>query len=309
MAFRIRPDESVSHGLRRLAAKSLKTARDQLRSKTPPRDAAIHEARKTVKKVRAIVLAIEADHGRATADAWKRLRRINRVLSPLRDADAMLATLGKLKSRNSRLFSEHTFARVRRELLLKKRKALDAVDRRRWKKLARELDALRTSTKRWRLVHDGFRALTPALRKTHRRGRRALARASESQDAGDFHEWRKQMKALWYLLRLLENGGGIISRYGGALDRAETWLGDEHNVVVLCAELSKDASVCAGPLDVARLSHAANRYQCELRGKAIASARCVYRHKSRAYVRAMKRTWETSCRHGAEARGARSRAA
>jgi hypothetical protein len=67
MAFRIRFDESVSHGLRRLAVKSLKTARCGLARKTAPGDEAIHEARKRVKKVRAIVQAIEADDGRGTA--------------------------------------------------------------------------------------------------------------------------------------------------------------------------------------------------------------------------------------------------
>jgi CHAD domain-containing protein len=310
MAFRIRPDESVSHGLRRLATKTLKAARAELRRRTPPTDEAIHEARKGVKKVRAIVEAIGAgDDGRPTGKARKRLRRINRVLSPLRDADAMLATLAKLKSRNPRLFTEHTFARVRRELSLRKRKAVTGIDRQSWKKLDREFRALRASAKRWQLARHGFRALEPALRTTHRQGRRALARADKNQDAADFHEWRKTIKALWYQLRLLEDGGAMIRRQIRALHRAETCLGDEHNVVVLCAELSKDASVCPGPIDVDRLALAADRYQCELRQKALASARPVYRRKSRDYVRAIERAWKTARRHRGRRRDAQHRAA
>src|SRR5262245_55444792 len=225
MAFRIRPDESVSHGLRRVAASTLKSARDELRRKTPPGDEAIHEARKSVKKVRAIGQAIEADSGRGTRDELKRLRRINHVLSPLRDADAMVVTLAKLKRRNPRLFTEHTFARVRRELSLRKHKAMGAVGRRRWKELAREFRALRASAKRWQLANPGIRGLEPALRATHRRGRRALKRSERTEAAADFHEWRKQIKALWYELRLLEDGGGMIRRHIGALHQAEAWLG------------------------------------------------------------------------------------
>lgn len=299
MAFRIRPDESISQGLRRLAAKSLETAREELRRRTPPGDESIHEARKTVKKVRAIVDAIEADDGRRTADGRRRLRRINRVLSPLRDADAMLNMLAALKRRNPQLFTEHTFARVRRELSLRKRQAMTAVGRGSWGKLDRELRALRASAKRWRLAHRGFRALEPALRATHRRGRRALAQAQKSQRAADFHEWRKLIKALWYELRLLEDGGGIISRHIAVLHRAETWLGDEHNMVVLCAELSKDATVCAEPIDADRLKLAADRYQCELRRKALAKARPIYGRKSRGYVRAIERAWKTARHRGA----------
>jgi CHAD domain-containing protein len=262
-----------------------------------------------VKKVRAILEAVEADNGRGTGNAAKRLHRINRVLSPLRDADAMITTLAKLRSRNPRLFTEHTFARVRRELSLRKRKAMTAVERENgWEKLDRELRALRASARRWWPAHHGFRALDRAMRATHRRGRRALADAERTQDAAAFHEWRKQIKALWYELRLLEKSGGVISRYVRALQRAESCLGDEHNVVVLCAELSKDASVCAGPLDVDRLRLAADRYQCELRGKALTSARPIYARKSRDYVRSVEQTWKTG-RHNGRRRAGRGAAA
>jgi len=135
-----------------------------------------------------------------------------------------------------------------------------------------------------------------------------LSRAYRNQAASDFHEWRKAIKALWYELRLLEAAGGMIRRHLGALHRAGTWLGDEHNVVVLCAELSKDVSVCAGPLDVDRLSAAANRYQCELRRKALASARPIYRRKARDYVRTIERAWKTA-RHRSRGREAQPRAA
>jgi len=309
MLFRIRPDESVSHGLRRLAAKSLKAARDELQRRTPPDDEAIHEVRKSVKKVRAIVDAVEADDGRGTRKERKRLRRINHVLSPLRDADAMLTTLAALKRRNPRLFTEHTFARVRRDLSLRKQKAMRAVDRGRWKKLAREFRALRATAKRWQLSHDDFRALRPALHATHQRGRRALIRSSKTKRATDFHEWRKQVKALWYELRLLEGAGRMIRRHAATLHHVETWLGDEHNVVVLCAELSKDPSVCPKPLDVDRLRLAADRYQCELRQKALASARPIYRRRSREYVRAIERAWETVRGRRARRRDARHHAA
>src|SRR5262249_10818780 len=151
---------------------------------------------------------------------------------PLRDADARLTTLEKLSRRNPRLFTEHTYARVRRQLSLSKQEAMRAVDRGDWKRMTREFRALQATAEGWQLSHDGFRALRPALRTTHRRGRRALARAEKTQDAADFHEWRKQIKALWYELRLLEGGGGMIRRHIGALHQAETWLGDEHNVVV-----------------------------------------------------------------------------
>jgi hypothetical protein len=72
--------------------------------------------------------------------------------------------------------------------------------------------------------------------------------------------------------------------------------------------LSKDVSVCAGPLDVDRLSAAANGYQRELRRKALASARPIYLRKARDYVHAIERAWKTA-RHRSRGRDAQPRVA
>jgi len=212
----------------------------------------------------------------------------------------VFATLNELRRRDPRLFSEHTFARLRRELSARKDKAMAAVERDEgWKRLDRDLGALRESVKRWRANHRGFRALGPALRARHRAGRRALQRAEKHQDAESFHEWRKELKALWYELRLLEAGGGIIKRHVAALHRAEAWLGDEHNVEILCAELTRDASICSGPFDIHRLTAAANRFQCELRSKALSIALPIYARRSREYVGVIERAWKMGRRRGA----------
>ena len=74
MAYRLRLDESVADGLRRLARKELKSAADTLRQGETPDDDAIHEARKSMKKVRAIVHLVDADGGRGLGRATRRLR-------------------------------------------------------------------------------------------------------------------------------------------------------------------------------------------------------------------------------------------
>jgi hypothetical protein len=123
-----------------------------------------------------------------------------------------------------------------------------------------------------------------------------MTRAQKRQRAADFHEWRKEIKALWYHLRLIEASHRGIRREVRMLYDAEASLGDDHNVVVLCAELSKDGSLC----DLERLRHAADQYQRDLRRKAIASATRIYKVKPRNYVRRVKRAWKAWQRHGTE---------
>jgi CHAD domain-containing protein len=296
MAYRLRPDESIPRGLRRLARKEIGAASDELSQNNPPRDAAIHEARKHIKKARAIVDLIDADGGRGLNGSRKRLRAVNRTLSCVRDADAMLAILDKLKQRFRGLFSERSFADLRRGLQSRKRELKEAAGRDgAWKDVRQELEKLRRDAARWRPAHGRFGSLAAGIRLTHRSGRKAMSRAQTRRRAADFHEWRKEMKALWYELRLLEACGAPIRRDIDALHDAETWLGDDHNVVVLCADISKDTSICrAGTVDVERVRLAANRFQCQLRDRAIAKTRRIYSRKPGEYLRGIKRAWKSA---------------
>jgi len=305
MAFRLRPDESVTDGLRRLARKELKAARDGLRQASPPGDEAIREARKSVKKVRAIAQLIAADDGGGLADSPKELRGVSRTLSALRDADAMLETLTKLRKKNARLMSEHSFARLRRWLSGRKQSAMDVAERdKAWSAVDRRLRKIRGAAKRWKPEHPRFRALAAGIHAAHKRGRKRLAQAKDG-GAADYHEWRKEMKALWYSLRLIEDCAAGVRKDVEQLHNAERWLGDDHNLVVLCAELSNDASVCGGPADLERVRLAIDRYQNSLRGQAIAATRRIYGLKSGAYLRRVKRAWKAR-RKGASATSRRA---
>lgn len=287
MAFRLRTDESASRGFRRLAGKALRSALDQLRAARPD-DEAIHEARKSVKKARAILALVEADGGTGLDGSAKRLRRINRRLSSWRDADATREIFETLVKRNPRALSEHTVARIRRQFVARKRALADAAEQEGdWDEIRRELRKARRRTARWRPSHGGARALR-GIAAIHRRGRKAMARALKGQRAADFHEWRKQMKALWYALRLVEARDRRMQHDVRTLHRAERWLGDDHNVVVLCAELSKDPSPCTA-IELDRLRLAADRYQCDLRNKAVSAARGIFDRSSDAYWRGIKR--------------------
>jgi len=292
MAFRLRKWESVADGLRRLARKELQSALTRLRRSETPSDEAVHEARKSIKKVRAITGVIDTDGGRGLGNSEKRLRAVNRTLSQLRDADVMLETLTMLGRKYPDVLSEHTSARIRRQLTAHKEELNRAAHAEgTWKNVHRRLVALRRRAKRWRPRHRGFSALASGLRKTHRRGRRAQARARDRRRAADFHDWRKEIKALWYELRLLEGSGAVVRRDARALHRAETSLGDDHNLVVLYAQLAGTVSVGRDVIDMGRLQCAVGALQRGLRDDAIASVRAIYARTPGEYIRRIRRAW------------------
>jgi CHAD domain-containing protein len=308
MAFEILPSEPVRRELRRLARKELGSARGQVLSHKPPSEEAIHTARKNVKKARALLRLIDAGGGHGLGHARRRLREVNRTLSCLRDATAMIETLAVLRTHHPDLFSEHGYARIRRRLEAGKRDAVtDAGRHAAWSQTARELRRLRKAARGWRTRRGGFRALAPGIRAICNRAGKALAKAKESNAAADFHAWRKEIKALWYALRLVGGGTTAIARDIRALRSTERWLGDDHNLVVLCAALAKDPTVCRGPLDFHRLQCAVNATQKALRRKSIDRTRAIMSKAPRDYVARVERAWHA--RRHARATSPRRRAA
>ena len=82
-----------------------------------------------------------------------------------------------------------------------------------------------------------FAGLSSELRLAYKRARGAMGDARKTGSDEDFHEWRKQIKALWYTLRLLEKRVSVGSQLA-SLERLETWLGDDHNLAVLQAQIA-----------------------------------------------------------------------
>src|SRR5262249_51402187 len=128
----------------------------------------------------------------------------------------------------------------------------------------------------------------------HRRGREAMTRALKRKRAADFHAWRKEIKTLWYALRLVERSDASVRKDIRALHRAETLLGDDHNLAVLCEELSSDAAGCRGTIQIDRLRLADDSDQCRMRQKAVERVRYIYERRSGAYAQAIVRAWKAS---------------
>jgi len=306
MRFRLQSNESIADGLRRLARQELRSVSKHLNRAALPRDDAIHEIRKSVKKTRAILHVVGADNGRGLANSAKRLRAINRRLSAVRDADVMLETLHTLRVKDRGVLTGPCFARVHRRLSSHQKSVMKAARRKRtWRRVGQSVRKIRQDARHWKPEHRQFGALAASIRLAHRRGRTAMARARKSQRAADFHEWRKQIKALWYELRLLEPVGLHIRRDVKALRSAEAWLGQEHDVVVLCDELSKDGPQGDPRIDLDRVRLVGDGYQRELRRKALAGTKRIYAPTPREYANSVRhgwKRWHTSQkrRHGAE---------
>jgi CHAD domain-containing protein len=281
MAYRLKPKESVPDGLKRIAREELQSAIDGLTGATPAtRDTAIHEARKSLKKTRAIVKLMRDELGGAYRTENQRLRDIGRRLSALRDARAILDAFDHLRGK-------HRLSGIRRGLAARQKS-----DRRILPDLAGKLTTARNAADRWPLRKDGFPAIAPGLEATFRAGRKTFACASRTGRPEDFHEWRKRVKDHWYHVRLLEDlWTDVMKGYEKSLNQLETWLGDDHNLVVLHDLLTKQPKNFGPPTEISLCLDLIAKSQKKLRKSALSLGELVYEEKPSELRRRMRVLW------------------
>ena len=169
-AFRLKEGERLPEGIERVARGRIDHALDERdgKSDSTPEEA-VHEARKDMKKLRALVRLVRGELGgktfRREADSF---RDTAAELAGLRDADVMLATLERLSSdlpgpTRDGLRQALEAHRLRTAAGARGPAARVAIEM---------LSQARERVAGWPLERDGFEVLEPGLRRAYRRGRR-----------------------------------------------------------------------------------------------------------------------------------------
>lgn len=265
-------NETATKGIRRVALAALDDALERL--KRPGVAAAdIHEARKRIKEVRAIVRLTDAGKPLRMT-----LRDAARHLSSSRDADAIVESFDKLRKR----FEERRFAKIRRALVNRGSAPSGA---------SSAVSSLRRLRPRIAALNAG-KTLDDGLLKTYRNARRALRTAAATRDPADFHEWRKRVKDHWYQTQLIEaSSPAILGGHAEALHDLSRLLGDHHDLIVLRGTLRDRDDIASLRLLRAFDALIAARL-FELEEEAENLGRHVLAEKPRVWLRRIRAYWK-----------------
>ena len=176
----------------------------------------VHEARKRIKEMRAIVRL--AANSKPIRDE---LRDAGRSLTENREADALIESFDKLRERFE--WSDRKFGKIRRSLIAR-RDALPPTDP------AVAIALLEKQRANFESIADDI-DIEDGLLRSYRRSRRARRQAFTSGVAEDFHEWRKRVKEHWYQMKM------IASPDADALHDLSRALGDHHDLATLRATI------------------------------------------------------------------------
>src|SRR6185503_18510389 len=118
MAFRLKPGRSVASEIRRIVLRQIEAATVGLKAiGDPESDEAIHDARRRVKKIRAVIRLVRPvmDHAYRRVDPD--LHRVSHLLAPVADGQGVIATLDQLARRYRKTLSPKTVAVLRSDLI------------------------------------------------------------------------------------------------------------------------------------------------------------------------------------------------
>jgi len=292
VGFRLKTGQAVSSEVRRIVLRQLDRAVDELTAiGDPESDEAIHDARRRVKKIRAIIRLVRPVLDRAHRDD-PALRRVSKLLAPVADGQGVIDTLNQLLRRYRTQMPRKTATAIRADLVARSRRIdLKAAKEHVLEKARRTLRAETRRVKEWRLSAEGFGALSPGLKISVRHAREAMVTAWLKPTAQHHHSWRRHVKNHWFHVRLLSaRCGNRLQPYQRQIEALDGVLGEYHNLVLLREVLVGDTALA--PREVKRCLRIVERYQKELRRHAQILGIRIYSEKPRRFVRRVKELWQ-----------------
>jgi CHAD domain-containing protein len=303
MAFALKADESLRKGIRRIARKEMEDVQEQVAGMSNgSRDAAVHEARKSFKKVRAILRLVRPAIGeRSYRYENTAFRDAARPLTAVRDAKILVETLDKVAEHFADRVRSQPFAAIRQELMKHQREV-----RRRVLGEAHAFAVVDTAVREalerlhgWADVPDRWSGVGTGVQEVYRRARQAFAAALTDPTVEKLHEWRKQVKYLRYQLEILRAlWSEMLEPLAGQAAHLGELLGDDHDLAVLRQMVTQDPDRFGGENGVELLVALIDRRREELEGEAILLGHRLFQDSPKAFARRLRSYWRVWRKQG-----------
>lgn len=296
-SFRLQADESLAEGLRRVTLDQLQYARRALEQL--PVDAGVHEARKSVKRVRAVLRLTRSYVGDGVYGPDNvKLRDVGRTLGPGRDAAVLLQTFDALIAQDAEsgtgVFEDfhHHLAGRRRTLENEinetvKREVLGFLDQFSTRVADRASDPNRPA------IPDDFAAIATGFRRIYRQGRKRMTDAQADPSTSAFHLWRKRVRYLSYQVHVIsESSAYLADELAPDLAELAVGLGTEHDLAVLSEMAAEQPDLIQDEASRRDLLKLLEQHRLDLQAAMGPIGRRIYLEAPQQFVDSLGVGWE-----------------
>ena len=234
MAYRLKPGRQISRSVRKIGTEQIDHVLAKFSAKGS-RDSAVHEARKAMKRLRALLHLIKPALPKGVFAANEaRVKTIARSLAGARDARAMIETVRKLEALDGAAKVAPVSAALHAHLQAKCAEAEQGLNGSGVNQLRKLLKEAKAEFAQLSLEQDEFAVIAATLEKDYRSARRAFSRAYRVGEDEAFHDWRKYVQRHWRQLLLVAPSWPKAMRPHVVLARnLSEILGEDHDLSVL----------------------------------------------------------------------------
>ena len=295
MEYRLKQSESISEGVRRMAAEQLYRVLEYLGCQDGERDKHIHEARKATKRLRALVRLVRRDLGDEVYVLENQCyRAAGQRLSGLRDATVLVETLDRLVESLGEDVPKSRFARVRVWLVERRDRVYGQADsiNRAVQEVIAELVQAGERLEYWNLQRPDWGGIRVGLQRIYARGRRDFAAAYALPSDEAFHDWRKQVKYLWYHTQILENvWPPVMQSLTEELDQLGELLGQDHDLALLRTTVLAEFPRAGATATLMALERRIGEVRSRMQGQARLLGERIYVERPQEFTRRLRGYW------------------
>jgi len=219
----------------------------------------IHEVRKNIKKLRAVLRLVKYSGNIDTNKYWdKQLKEIAQSGSELREKYLMLNTLDDIVESYDLeiniIYFDYLYNRLTQDYNMLKFVLFDEMHL--WESINHKVNNLKNKKDDIRLLSKGEKVIEQNLVMEYQKGREQMSTSQKDPTFKNCHQWRKSVKYLWYEIRILKIFSNIkLHGYLKKLHNLSEILGDAHDLSDLKTflkinfenkQLSELNSICSG---------------------------------------------------------------
>ena len=300
--------EQLGVGVKRITMEQLEHAAAGYFEEEDQFDLAVHESRKAIKRVRALLRLVRSELPERIYEYEDRsMREIARLVSEIRSSVAVVDAAKVIKDLYGELLADATFDELvatlshRRDVTqLKALADPNLVGR-----VVRNLERAYHRYSSWPTdpearevygvgIRDTYVAVSPGLRSTYARGRREMVAAYTETDHQAFHLWRKRAKYLRYQMEFLAPlWPEVVVGMATTLDRLGLILGEDHDLAELQGLLRQRPDLCPSPRERSLFGALSRQRRSELQIAAEILGRRIYAEKPSSFQHRFGEYWES----------------
>lgn len=289
--FRLGVVEPLPVGLKRLTTSELEAAAGRFYDGEEAFATAVHEARKSTKRVRAVLRLIRFEVGEQVFSFEDDLmRNTARMVAPARDSRILVESIDVLDRVYGHLLVNGVLEETREVLDMSRQQIEVRVmeDPEIVVSVVENFERAHSRYSDWPVeasarniygvgVRDEFAAIGPGFQKTYSQGRNRMVYAYGSPSAEKFHRWRKSVKYFRHQMELLTPlWPEVVVGMAITLERVGELLGQDHDLAMLVHALNTDGRVCPDPAQRSLITALANQRRADLQTAARVLGRRVF---------------------------------